>query len=141
MNVPNITLPDLQLLFKNNSILNIIITLFITLLNAFSAIVDGVIQFTDVLMETNDYVINMASSIESGTAGNFPIAEFIGAYRFLVGDNLFRLTYLSVVIGCFFTLYKLFLIVYRRYRETKTEITVGGNSISSLTDRFTNFLK
>lgn len=124
-------LPTLKELLNGN-IIDIIKNIFITIFDIIVAIFEYIFKFTETLIGINVYILNLITSIENGNVEGLPFLEVIGAYRFLVGDTIFNLTYLLIVSGAFFTLYKLLLILYRRYTEAKKDTNSSGNSLNKI---------
>lgn len=140
MHIIDFDIPDISTLFDGN-ILDIIINIFKLIFSLLTALIDCIFSFTTTLLELNQYIVNMVSSIEGGNVEGLPIVQVIGAYRFLVGDMIFKLSYLLIVTGCFFVLYKLCLILYRKYKEAKGDVLSKGNSAKGITSLITQFFK
>lgn len=131
-------LPTIQDLLNGN-IVDIIKNIFTTIFIIIVAVIDYIFKFVETLMEINLYILNMINSVESGNVDGLPFLEVIGAYRFLVGDTIFYLTYMMIISGAFFTLYKLLLVLYRRYTDAKKDTTSSSNSLKSIFTIITNF--
>lgn len=123
----------------NGNIIDIIKNIFITIFDIIVAVFDYIFKFTDILVRVNVYVLNLITSVEKGNVEGLPFLEVIGAYRFLVGDTIFNLTYMMVVTGAFFTLYKLLLVLYRRYTEAKKDTNSSGNSLNKILSMVNKF--
>lgn len=139
MDFPMFSLPVLEELVSGGNILDIIISIFTVLFDALMTLVDYLVRFSNLLFDINDYLKNLSTSIQLGNIEGLPILQTIGAYRFLVGDNIFYLSYTLISGGCLFTLYRLCLIVFKRFRDTKTEITTTGNSVQGIKGIITSF--
>ena len=109
--VPNISFPDINSLLDGD-ILDVIVNVFKFLFSLIVVFVDCILNFVDQLYTINTYISDLTFAINNGNVNGLPIIQVIGAYRFLVGDMIFQLTYAFVVFGCSFTLYKLFLVLY-----------------------------
>lgn len=133
-------LPTLNELLDGN-IIDIIKNIFTTIFMILVAVIDYIFKFVETLMGVNIYILNMITSVESGSVEGLPFLEVIGAYRFLVGDTIFNLTYMMIVSGALFTLYKLLLVLYRRFNEAKKDTTSSSNSINGIFSLVTNFFK
>ena len=131
-------LPTIQDLLNGN-IVDIIKNIFTTIFTIIVAVIDYIFKFAETLMEINLYILNMINSVESRNVDGLPFLEVIGAYRFLVGDTIFYLTYMMIISGAFFTLYKLLLVLYRRYTDAKKDTTSSSNSLKSIFTIITNF--
>ena len=138
--VPNISFPDVNSLLDGD-ILDVIVNVFKFLFSLIVVFVDCILNFVDQLYTINTYISDLTLAINNGNVNGLPIIQVIGAYRFLVGDMIFQLTYAFVVFGCSFTLYKLFLVLYRRYKETKKEITATGHSAKGISTILNTFFK
>lgn len=133
-------LPTIQDLLNGN-IVDIIKNIFTTIFTIIVAVIDYIFKFVETLMEINLYILNMINSVESENVGELPFLEVIGAYRFLVGDTIFYLTYMMIISGAFFTLYKLLLVLYRRYIDAKKNTTSSSNSLKGIFSTITDFFK
>lgn len=131
-------LPTLNELLDGN-IIDIIKNIFTTIFMILVAVIDYIFKFVETLLGINIYILNMITSVESGSVEGLPFLEVIGAYRFLVGDTIFNLTYVMIVSGALFTLYKLLLVLYRRFTEAKKDTTSSSNSINGIFSLITKF--
>ena len=82
-------------------------------------ILEAMSNFYTTLLEINSYVIELGDSAQSGITGGLPILESVGLYRYLMGDPVFYMTYILVVIGCAFTIFKLVLLILVGYEKFK----------------------
>lgn len=133
-------LPDIHTLLNGN-IIDVIKNIFKTIFMVINAMFDYLFRFVEILSRINLYIVNLISSIESGNVDGLPFLEFIGAYRYLVGDTIFELTYMSIVCGALFTLYKLLLILYRRFKDAKNDTVSNSNSLGTILSVVTKFFK
>lgn len=97
----------------------------------------ALLEFYNALVEINGYVRLLTLSSTSGNIEGLPLLEIIGAYRFLVTDPIFYLTYVLIASGCMFTLYKLFLLIKASIIDFKDTIATKGITTSS----YMNILK
>lgn len=98
----------------------------------FGNIVSAITNFYDTLVEINTYVIELGDSAQSGVTSGLPVLESVGLYRYLMGDPVFYMTYILVLAGCLFTIYKLILLFVKTFKEMKENITSGGKTKSAL---------
>ena len=61
-----------------------------------------------------------------------PILESVGLYRYLMGDPVFYMTYILVLAGCLFTIYKLVLLLIAAFKQMKDNITGEGKTSAGL---------
>ena len=93
--------------FSGGSLIENIGSFFSFIFTFFGNIVSAITNFYDTLVEINTYVIELGDSAQSGVTGGLPVLESVGLYRYLMGDPVFYMTYILVLAGCLFTIYKL----------------------------------
>ena len=98
--------------FLNGNILESIASFFEFIFTFIGNVVTAMTNFYDTLVEINTYVIDLGNSAQSGITSGMPVLETVGLYRYLMGDPVFYMTYILVVTGCLFTIYKLVHIQY-----------------------------
>ena len=125
INVEPLTPPSIDGFFSG-SILTSVIFMFI------SNIVSALTNFYDTLVEINTYVVQLGNSAQSGVASDLPVLQCVGTYRYLMGDPVFYMTYIMVVTGCLFTIYKLTLLLIKVFKEMKNNITSQGKTSAGL---------
>ncbi|MDD3253689.1 MAG: hypothetical protein PHV18_14150 [Lachnospiraceae bacterium] len=107
----------------------------------FVNIVTVLSNFYDVLTELNGYVVELGDSAQSSITGGLPLLELIGAYRYLIGDPVFYMTYILVIAGCLFTIFKLAMLLHQAFAKMKESIASNSKTsagiISSLAKFFT----
>lgn len=123
--------PKIEEIFSSN-ILDAVADFFSFIFVFFKNLVSALTNFYNVLIEINTYVIDLGNSAQSGITGGLPILESVGAYRYLMGDPIFYLTYLLVLVGCLFTIYKLVLLLIKSFKDMKNSISSNGKTSYSL---------
>lgn len=118
--------------FSGGSLIENIGSFFSFIFTFFGNIVSAITNFYDTLVEINTYVIELGDSAQSGVTGGLPVLESVGLYRYLMGDPVFYMTYILVLSGCLFTIYKLILLFVKTFKEMKENITGGGKTKSAL---------
>lgn len=118
--------------FSGGSLIENIGSFFSFIFTFFGNIVSAITNFYDTLVEINTYVIELGDSAQSGVTGGLPVLESVGLYRYLMGDPVFYMTYILVLAGCLFTIYKLILLFVKTFKEMKENITSGGKTKSAL---------
>lgn len=118
--------------FSGGSLIENIGSFFSFIFTFFGNIVSAITNFYDTLVEINTYVIELGDSAQSGVTGGLPVLESVGLYRYLMGDPVFYMTYILVLSGCLFTIYKLILLFVKTFKEMKENITSGGKTKSAL---------
>ncbi len=114
--------------FLNGSLLSGIASFFEFIFTFIGNIVTAMTNFYDTLVEINTYVIDLGNSAQSGITDGMPVLETVGLYRYLMGDAVFYMTYILVVTGCLFTIYKLALLFIKTFKEMRSSITGSGKT-------------
>nr|WP_295683676.1 hypothetical protein [uncultured Lachnoclostridium sp.] len=78
-----------------------------------TGLIEAIKMLYDALIDITAWIDNMITALNTGNVSGLPILQGVGAYRYLVGDLVFYLTYVTIVIGCLFTIYKLFQLIYK----------------------------
>ena len=109
-----------------------------------SLILDGITEvssalkdFYDVLVELKDTILDMVVDPASGSG--LPVIDSIGLVRYLVGDVIFHIIYIIILIGCLATLYKLVCLLMEGWNALKEQVSAGsysGNALSSIISKF-----
>lgn len=89
-------------------------------------------RFYGVLNEFRDYLHDMTLAAQTGNINGLPLHGAIATYRYLVGDLIFYFTYLLVMIGTMFVIYKIGCLIYKVYSSWKSQLTFGGTSAAGL---------
>ena len=131
MNIESLTPPSIDGFFSG-SILTAIADFFSFIFTFISNVVSALTNFYDTLVEINTYVIQLGNSAQSGVASDLPVLQCVGTYRYLMGDPVFYMTYIMVVTGCLFTIYKLTLLLIKVFKEMKNNITSQGKTSAGL---------
>ena len=118
--------------FLNGNILESIASFFEFIFTFIGNVVTAMTNFYDTLVEINTYVIDLGNSAQSGITGGMPILETVGLYRYLMGDPVFYMTYILVVTGCLFTIYKLVMLFIKAFKEMRDSITGSGKTSTGL---------
>ena len=118
--------------FLNGNILESIVSFFDFIFTFMGNVVTAMTNFYDTLVEVNTYVIDLGNSAQSGITNGIPVLETVGLYRYLMGDPVFYMTYILVVTGCLFTIYKLVLLFIKTFKEMRNSITGTGKTSKGL---------
>lgn len=118
--------------FSGGSLIENIGSFFSFIFTFFGNILSAITNFYDTLVEINTYVIELGDSAQSGLTNGLPVLESVGLYRYLMGDPVFYMTYILVLAGCLFTIYKLILLLVKTFKEMKDNIISGGKTKSAL---------
>lgn len=116
-----------------------IISIISMILNAFTEVADSLKDFYNTLSELKDTVFNMVLDPTCGSG--LPVVESIGLVRFLVGDVIFHVLYIMILIGCLSTLYKLVCLLMEGWHSIKEQVSAGSYSGNALAGLFSKFLK
>jgi len=114
-----------------SSFLDVIENYVTKFLEVLYSLVNAMYMFSVKLEEVEARLDAMADSVNGGTIYGYSGLEVIGTYRYLVGDSIFMLTYLIVLIGILFTLYKLVIMAVKVYNNAKS-----GGSLTSFSKLF-----
>lgn len=118
--------------FSNGSLLENIGNFFDFIFTFFGNIVSALTNFYSTLIEINKYVIELGDSAKSGITNGLPILDSVGLYRYLMGEPVFYFTYILVLFGCLFTIFKLVLLLIKAFKQMKESITGSGKTKASL---------
>ena len=109
------------------------------ILDAFTEVASALEDFYNVLVELKDTMLDMVVDPASGSG--LPVVESIGLVRYLVGDVIFHIIYIIILIGCLATLYKLVCLLMEAWHALKEQVSAGsysGNAIAELIAKFIN---
>ena len=123
INVEPLTPPSIDGFFSGS---------ILTSVSNFFNFISALTNFYDTLVEINTYVVQLGNSAQSGVASDLPVLQCVGTYRYLMGDPVFYMTYIMVVTGCLFTIYKLTLLLIKVFKEMKNNITSQGKTSAGL---------
>jgi len=111
-----------------------------------SLILDGITEvssalkdFYDVLVELKDTILDMVVDPASGSG--LPVIDSIGLVRYLVGDVIFHIIYIIILIGCLATLYKLVCLLMEGWNALKEQVSAGSYSGSAIAGIISKFIK
>ena len=127
--------------FLNGNILESIASFFEFIFTFIGNVVMAMTNFYDTLVEVNTYVIELGNSAQSGITNGMPVLETVGLYRYLMGDPVFYMTYILVVTGCLFTIYKLVLLFIKTFKEMRNSITGNGKTSVGLVGLLSKIFK
>lgn len=117
-----------------------IVNFFQMIIDTIVMVIEALKTFYDMLVEFDERVIQMADSCGTSEFTGMPVHEAISTFRYLTGDVAFYMIYMTVLFGCLFTIYKLFILLYTAIDilvEKVTGETISGN-ISGLISKFLN---
>ncbi len=115
MNMPSLSS------FFGNGILQGLTNLFKYIINFFATVADALRQFYNTIVDVNSYVKLWTNAFGGGETG-LPVFASVGAYRYLVGDSAFYITYIVILCGCLFTIFRLVYILYRLFEKLQDKI-------------------
>ena len=116
---------------------NKIVEIVALILSAFSEVASALQDFYNTIVELKDLVLGMVVDPSSGSG--LPVYEAIGLVRYLVGDVIFHIIYIIVLIGCLATIYKLVCLLMEGWNALKEQVSAGsysGNALSSIISKF-----
>lgn len=100
---------------------------------------DALQDFRTMLEEFDESIVAMTESC-GGSATGLPITDSIALFRYLVGDLAFMMIYFTVLVGCFFVIYKLVVLVYNGF-DSMVNTTTGASSKNMLYNLLSKFIK
>lgn len=98
-------------------------------------------KFYKLLTEFTEYIDSMTLAARNGTLEGLPLNGAIATYRYLVGEVVFHFTYVLIISGILFTLYKLMVLLYKAYLSYRSESTSGLTTPGSLLAKLTGLYK
>lgn len=107
------------------------------ILSAFSEVASALQDFYTTLVELKDMILGMV--VDPSTGSGLPVYEAIGMVRYLVGDVIFHIIYIVILIGCLATIYKLVCLLMEGWNALKEQVSAGsysGNALSSIISKF-----
>ena len=116
-----------------------IISIISMILNAFSEVAFALKDFYNTLSDLKDTVFNMV--VDPSCGSGLPVVESIGLVRYLVGDLIFHVIYIVVLVGCLSTLYKLVCLLMEGWHAIKEQVSAGSYSGNALSKIFSKFIK
>lgn len=128
INVPNIQIPEIDFNGFGNNIIDVISKIIDLVFSIISGVLTALVNFYQTLINVNDYMSVLVDSCKNNNAGSLPLIDIIGLYRFIVTDPVFYMTYMLVLVGCFFTIYKLIVLLIQGYTMIRDGVSVGKNT-------------
>ena len=107
--------------------------IFTVIFQLISGVMDALNALISGLTEINDILSDMISALSNHSTDGYPILEAVGAYRYLVGDFVFYMTYLVIGVSLMLTIWHLVYLVYRRINMMYNKTTIG-NRLFEFTD-------
>ena len=120
LSTSTVNMPSLSDFFKGG-ILEGIKNLIDFIIGFFATLAQYLKNFYEILTEINGYV-NDWSNAFTGNATGLPVLASVGAYRYLVGEAAFYITYITIICGCLFTIFKLVYILYCLFEKLQDKI-------------------
>ena len=102
---------------------------FTDVYNKFISAIESSVEGLELARDTiNEFDTRIVTAVDTGFQsefGSLPVADAIGLIRYLVGDPIFYLIYLVILIGCLFTIYKLIVLLYEVIMRIKDMFKTG----------------
>ena len=108
-------------------IITVIFDLIGGIYDAFTALVSG-------LNEISTQLSNMIYGLTNGQTAGFPILEGVGAYRWIVGDFVFYMTYLIIAFSLMLSIWHIVHVIYQRISGY-----YGAGRLTSFSGKFFNY--
>ena len=116
-----------------------IINVISMILNTFSEVASALKDFYNTLLELKNTVFDMVLDPTCGSG--LPVVESIGLVRYLVGDVIFHIIYIIILIGCLSTLYKLVCLLMEGWHAIKEQVSAGSYSCNAIASLLSKFIK
>lgn len=88
---------------------------------------DSVYEFWSLLVDQNIVMQDMIDQITAGnTFDGVNLVTYIGAYRYLAGEILFTYTYLLIIVGAGFMIYKLIMAIINFIKNLLSGANLGS---------------
>lgn len=139
MNIPDFNIPQIDIpSIDFSNFVQTIIGMITGIIDMFFSIIAGLVSaltaFYDMLVNINAYVLLLCESCKNNNVNSIPLIDIIGLYRYIVTDPVFLMTYILVLTGCFFTIYKLIILLIKVFTMMKNGVLVGKNTKISFLD-------
>jgi phage-related minor tail protein len=69
--------------------------------------------FYDMLVDFDERIVNMVDNCGSSEFDGLPIIKAIATYHYAVGDVVFYLMYMVILVGCLFTVYRIVVLLFQ----------------------------
>lgn len=101
--------------------------LFQGILDALVSVFLALQDFNTMLGDFDYRIQQMTASCGSSEFTGMPIVDAIGTFRYLVGDLAFYMIYITVLIGCLLTIYKLVVLIFDAISSLLENVTGGAS--------------
>lgn len=109
------------------------------ILSTLTEVASALKDFYTTLVEMKDLIFGLVVDPSSGAG--LPVPEAIGLVRYLVGDVIFHIIYIVVLIGCLATIYKLVCLLVEGWNAIKEQVSAGSYSGNALANIISKFIK
>lgn len=107
---------------------NVVADIWNDFVNALMTAFTSIFEFHGLLVEQNIVMQDMIDQITLGNSfDGVNLVTYIGAYRYLAGDVLFLYTYLLLIVGAGFMIYKLVISIINFIKN----VFMGSGDIAS----------
>ncbi|WP_202709711.1 hypothetical protein [Sporosalibacterium faouarense] len=96
-----------------------LVEIFDQIKEAFILSVDSLNSFYNNIESQTDTLISMTDNIQNGTMEGLNIVQFIGTFRYIVGDPIWYVFYSLTMLGLGYTIYAIVVLI-------KNEIPVSS---------------
>ena len=111
------------------SLPSVIVDLWNDVVQGMMTAFEAIFEFYGLLVNQNTVMQDMIDQISSGnTFDGINLITYIGAYRYLAGEVLFNYTYLLLIVGAGFMIYKLVVAMINFIKN----VFMGGNVSSKI---------
>lgn len=98
-------------------------------------------SFYDTLDKFDKRIVAMVDNCGTTEFDGLPVVEAIATYHYVVGDVVFYLIYIVVLLGCLWTIFKIVLLIYKYVREFISQLSGGVVSSAQFSSLLTKLFK
>jgi hypothetical protein len=69
--------------------------------------------FYDMLVDFDDRIVDMVDNCGTSEFDGLPVIKAIATYHYAVGDVVFYLMYMVILLGCLFTIYRIVVLLFQ----------------------------
>lgn len=98
-------------------------------------------SFYDTLNTFDKRIVAMVDNCGASEFDGMPVVKAIATYHYVVGDVVFYLIYIVVLLGCLWTIFKIVLLIYKYVRDFISQLSGGVVSSAQFSSLLTKLFK
>lgn len=98
-------------------------------------------SFYDTLDKFDKRIVAMVDNCGASEFDGMPVVKAIATYHYVVGDVVFYLIYIVVLLGCLWTIFKIVLLIYKYVRDFISQLSGGVVSSAQFSSLLTKLFK